>query len=50
MKGFSEDDLCSSILAKFEKMRLDDASTSESEDEPRNRETLLKEIASQEIQ
>ncbi|CDW86286.1 UNKNOWN [Stylonychia lemnae] len=49
-KSLSEDDLCSSILAKFERMRLDDASTSESEDESKNREQLLKELVSQEIQ
>jgi len=42
----SEDDLCSFVLAKFERLRLDDASTSESEDDGRNREQLLKELVS----
>eukprot|EP00347_Sterkiella_histriomuscorum_P019196 403342570 len=45
----NEDDLCSSILAKFERLRLDDASTADSEDDVKNREQLLKELVSQEI-
>ena len=44
-RSLSDDDLCSSILAKFEKLRLDDTfSTQDSEDEPRNRELVLKEL------
>ena len=50
-RSLSDDDLCSSILAKFEKLRLDDTfSTQDSEDEPRNRELVLKELVTQEMQ
>ncbi len=46
-----EDELCSTILAQFEKLRLADAdaSTTESEDEQRNREQFLKELITQEL-
>ena len=52
MSAFPQsDDLCSSILAKFEQLRLSesDDSTTESEDEHRNREQFLKELITQEI-